>query len=124
VARPPEFLFNHETKQKAKERAGWKCELCGEPADYLEVHHRIAIWFALEVPALSYIVISSLANAQVVCGEDHSKLHAQESRTYYAQLAPQVLKEYLESTIRPEKDDWRKKIKGYRPVEIRLSGDD
>lgn len=111
--RPPEAEFSHETKEKAKERAGYKCERCGKTG-HLEIHHILPLWWAKEVPALSYAVISHLANTMVLCVSCHRKTHLEETRTAIAEKAPEVLRKYLEVTIQPQKDDWRKKLQKLR----------
>jgi predicted HNH restriction endonuclease len=110
------FEFDFKTKQEALQRTHYTCEICGreenrEKGVYLQAHHRIAIWFALENPCLALEAIRSLANLEIVCRECHSKIHEQESRTYYAELAPIVLRNYLNQVIDPSKDDWREKLK-------------
>lgn len=114
--RPPELCFSPETKQKAKERAGYRCQECGKyekDGAKLEIHHRVAIWFAQELPCLAPMVITSLANSVCLCQECHSKYHnpKTESRTKYADEAKKVVADYLSENLQPEKDDWRKELK-------------
>jgi len=110
--RPPELCFSNETKKLAKERAGYRCQICGKEGN-LEIHHRVAIWFAQEIPCLSYVVLSSLCNAIAICTDCHKKLHdpTKESRTQYAEEAQGVLHDFLEENLHPEKDNWRTELK-------------
>jgi len=108
------YNFDPETKREALERAGYRCEVCGKQdsaTERLEVNHICAIWFARENPCLTIEVLKSISNAQVLCHQHHKELHQNESRHYYASLAPQVLTKWLESHIDPHKDDWRDKLK-------------
>lgn len=109
-----QYEFDFSTKQEALEKAGYRCEWCeaqDSRTNRLEVDHAIAIWFARENPALTVEVIKSIANATVLCHECHADKHLQESRRYYADLAPTVLAKYLENIIDPHLDDWRDKLK-------------
>ncbi len=113
--RPPELCFSEETKRLAKERAGYRCQECGKyekDGAKLEIHHRVAIWFAQEIPCLAPMVIASLANSVCLCQECHAKRHdpKTESRTKYAEEAKKVVTEYLDCNLRPERDDWRKDL--------------
>ena len=109
------YEFDRETKIAALERAQYKCEKCGKSddrTDRLQIHHLIAIWFCKETGSLGLEVIKSLANTQVLCCSCHSEVHSQESRAYYAELAPVVLQQYLAKVVMHERDDWRQKLKG------------
>lgn len=108
------YNFDHETKMETLHRAGYRCEKCGKQdsaTDRLQVHHQVSVWFARENPCLAIEVIKSLANSVALCNDCHKKEHQQESRAYYASLAPVVLTKWLESHIDPHKDDWRDKLK-------------
>lgn len=92
------------------------CEICGEPEtkdNPFTAHHLIAIWFAKENPCLSLEVIKSLANLQVIHRDCHVELHKHESRIYYQEIVPKVVKKYLEITVDHSKDDWRKEKQIY-----------
>lgn len=74
-SRRKRYEFDNQTKYEAKKRAGFRCEICGKPTN-LEVHHRIAIWFARDyMPQLAASVIKSLANAEVLCSDCHKQIH-------------------------------------------------
>ena len=108
------FQFDYQTKKEALDRA-LVCEICGEPErphDRFELNHKVAIWFALENPCLAVEVLKSIANLQVCHHSCHVEYHRNESRAFYAEVAPQVLKAYLDSVINPRLDDWREKLKG------------
>lgn len=109
-----EFEFDRETKLAAFERSEYRCEQCGKEddrTDRLQAHHLIAIWFVRETGCLGLEVIKSLCNAEILCHDCHSKRHKEESRRYYAELAPIVLQRYLESILADNhKDDWRQKL--------------
>lgn len=80
------YKFNKETKEKAIERANYKCECCGlelnkEDSQKAEVHHLLPIWVILNFyPKMSANLIRSLANAVVLCHDCHCFLHQQEKR--------------------------------------------
>lgn len=106
------YNFSYETKIKALERSRYRCEQCGRThsrKNQLEVHHVVAIWFAREVPALALQVITSIANAKVLCHSCHNEEHRTESRNKYQSIAPVVLQEYLSLVVDHSKDEWRKK---------------
>jgi len=77
--RPREYEFTPETKILALKRANWRCEDCRVPKHmardgYLEIHHMLAIAIAItDYPFLAPAVISSLANARVLCKDCHQK---------------------------------------------------
>lgn len=67
--------FPYRVKKEAIERAGNKCERCGS-TERLQVHHRLAIWFASEFfPQIANHVLTSIRNAEVLCAECHDKHH-------------------------------------------------
>ena len=110
------YEFDRETKLAALERSGYRCEKCGaedERTNRLQVHHQIAIWFCKETGCLGLEVIKSIANTSILCTRCHADTHRAESRAYYAELAPIVLKNYLALTVNHQLDDWRDKLKGY-----------
>lgn len=98
MARPPEMEFNLGVKEYAKERAGYRCAICGgleTPDDPLQVDHIIPIYFAQLYPFLSATVISHIANARPV----HTSCHAQ--RNHYDEISimeevPKVIERYVE----------------------------
>ncbi len=104
------YEFDYATRREALDTRP-TCEVCGLPAtkdDPFEANHIVAIWFALENPCLATEVIKSIANLQILHRSCHTKLHLQESRFYYQQLAPVVLAKYLESVVDITRDNWRK----------------
>lgn len=106
------YEFDPTTKREALDRVNYTCEICGREEDrsngiFLQAHHKIAIWFARENPCLALEVIKSLANCEIVCRDCHSKLHNQETRTYYEELSPIVLSNYLNMIVDHDKDNWR-----------------
>jgi len=110
MARLPEHRFSEETKLKCKERARFTCEYCGAKDVPLEIHHRIAIHFAQEIPCLAPAVISSLQNSLCLCHRCHIKeFHnpKEETNESYIAIAAIVLQEYLKAMIDPHQDDWR-----------------
>jgi len=76
--RPVEYEFSKETKLEALNRAGWCCERCGIYKEetfegYLEIHHVVGISLAIHYyPELAPVLISSLANARVLCEKCHT----------------------------------------------------
>lgn len=108
------FEFSDGVRREALERAKNKCDHCGRKANKLErfnVHHIIAIWWALETHCLAPEVIKSICNASVLCATCHAETHRQESRAFYEEVAPMVLAAYLEKTIDHSKDSWREKLR-------------
>lgn len=104
------YEFDYETKQEALRRSP-VCEGCGKPEtkeDPFVVHHKIAIWFALENPCLIPEVLRSIQNAQTLHRSCHHKLHRQESRKYYQEVVPVVVSAWLTAKVDHSKDDWRK----------------
>lgn len=106
------YEFDPQTKREALERANYTCERCGreenrENGIQLNAHHIISIWFARENPCLALEVIKSLSNCEIVCRECHNAIHNQETRTYYEELAPIVLRNYLNMIVNHDKDNWR-----------------
>lgn len=79
MRRPADYEFSPQTKLEALRRANWKCEICGVPKQsardgYLEIHHKLAIAVAIQYyPSLGHTIISSLANAQVLCKDCHQQ---------------------------------------------------
>ncbi len=74
--------FSYPVKEEAKQRVNYTCERCGRSngrVKQLEVHHRLAIWFAKKYfPQLSSIILNSIANAEVLCYRCHLKLHKRD----------------------------------------------
>lgn len=109
------YEFSAQTKQEALNRSP-VCEACGNPGSYedtLILHHKIAIWFALENPCLAIGVLRSIANAQILHRSCHRKIHLQESRQYYQDIVPTVVSDWLVLTVDHSKDDWRKSKLSY-----------
>jgi len=80
--------FSYSTKKEVLEQADGRCQICGEEYEYLEVHHLIAIWFAIHYcPSLSTTVVNNIANAIAVCPNCHTQLHKDESVDIYKCLA-------------------------------------
>lgn len=80
--------FSYQTRQEALKQADYRCQICGEKCNYLEVHHIIAIWFAIHYcPSLSTEVIRDISNAIAVCPNCHAQLHKDESVDIYKCLA-------------------------------------
>lgn len=77
--RPREYEFTPETKLEALKRANFRCEGCGVPKreardGYLEIHHVLGVAAAIKFyPSLAPAIISSLANAQVLCKDCHQQ---------------------------------------------------
>lgn len=73
--RPPEYEFTYKTRVEALKRAKFTCEECGvrqEDGYALFVHHVLGIAFArYYYPSIAPVVISSLANARVLCSDCH-----------------------------------------------------
>jgi len=97
--RPKTCEFTKEVKLEALRKADWCCEECGikkkdAVEGYLEIHHRVGVVVALRNhPELSHAMISSIANAVVLCipchrlmdSEDpkHHNEYAKELRSIY-----------------------------------------
>lgn len=64
------YEFSNETKELARKKARYCCERCGKEGR-TEVHHRIPIYIAKQYPELSQAMISSLANAEILCSDCH-----------------------------------------------------
>lgn len=95
-SRPEDCEFTKETKLSALRRANWKCEQCGidkqhAPEHYLEIHHKLGIALALRHhPEISHALISSLANAEVLCIKCHDKKDITD-RKKHMQYAQELL---------------------------------
>lgn len=115
MARNRELEFSYATKIEALERSGYRCDHCGKEEGRgdarLEAHHRLALWFAKEYPVFAPALITHLCNCEILCVSCHKNVHKKESRSYYAELAPVVLQEYLQATLDTSKDDWRTQLR-------------
>ncbi len=74
--------FPRAVREEAKRRANYTCERCGRSngrVKQLEVHHKLALWYASKYfPQLSSIILNSIANAEVLCYRCHMKLHKRD----------------------------------------------
>lgn len=90
--RPESMEFSKETIVEALKRANFTCECCGikkqdTQEKYFEIHHRLGIAIALRYhPELSHALISSLANAMVLCIPCHKVLD-REDRKHHKKIA-------------------------------------
>lgn len=85
--------FQPDIREKAKEKAGYRCERCGKRLDkeFLEVHHLVAIWATIKLN-LPVEFVTGLANAQVLCHDCHTEKHKREpSIKEYMILAQSLL---------------------------------
>ncbi len=109
--RPASAEFSDETKLEALRRANWRCERCGrqkQDVGYLEIHHRLGIAIALRYhPEISHALLSSIANARVLCHDCH-RIEDQSDRRKHQELArelqryelTQLLIEYMAADTR------------------------
>lgn len=65
------YEFSTETKELARKRARYCCERCGRRGT-TEIHHRIPVYMARELN-LPHLLITSLANAEVLCPNCHAE---------------------------------------------------
>lgn len=78
-----DYEFSFATKMTALERDSYTCQKCKKHRTeltprYLEVHHRIPIWFAMEyLPHIAPIYIKSLDCALSLCQNCHDTEHEQ-----------------------------------------------
>jgi protein-tyrosine-phosphatase len=76
------------TKIEALQNANWRCERCGiekkdTPEQYLEIHHRLGISIALHnIPSIEHALLSSVANAQVLCRKCHKIQDQEDARRW------------------------------------------
>lgn len=102
-----EYLFSYELKRQALESAFYQCENCGKHdsrTNKLEAHHLLSVWFARECkiePAL----IKKLDRIAMLCHSCHAKVHKQESRHQYEQIAWFVFG--IDTSPDHKKDEWR-----------------
>lgn len=93
MPRPPEYEFTAETKLEALRRSSLKnkerlfcCEQCGKTkkqVGYLEIHHKLGIAVARRFyPQISAAVISSLANAEVLCPKCHDRRDVEDRKRH------------------------------------------
>lgn len=81
--------FNSYIKSAVRSRAGNTCEVCHQETEHPHIHHRVPIWVGKEL-GIPHVVISSLANAQQVCGEKggcHEMLHKSRNFHIYKLMA-------------------------------------
>jgi len=84
--RPKSCEFTNEVKIEALKKADWCCEECGikkkdAEKGYLEIHHRVGIAVALHNhPELSHAMISSIANAVVLCIPCHRLMDSEDPK--------------------------------------------
>ncbi len=100
--------LSHSRASVGARRGNGQREHCGgyeSKKNRFEIHHCLAIWFAMEC-GISNEVIKSIADASVLCHNCHSKLHLQENRQQYAQIAWYLFGISVEYDS--SKDDWRK----------------
>ena len=96
------YEFNLGLKKYALERANYRCEMCGRKGtrqNPLEVHHRVAIWFAKQYPFIAPAVITHIANAQVLCHECHTQHHQEATAETYQRELELVLQDYAAAVI-------------------------
>jgi len=100
--RPKSCEFTNEVKIEALKKAEWCCEECGikkkdTTEGYLEIHHRVGIAVALlNHPELSHAMISSIANAVVLCIPCHrlmDKLDAKHHKEYAKELCSMYVRQ-------------------------------
>lgn len=71
--RPKDYEFSGRVKMEAIKRANYACEECGV-SGYVEVHHMLGIYYAVTVyKDIAPWMISSLANAKVLCPTHHTE---------------------------------------------------
>lgn len=91
--------FPDYVRTLAKELANYRCERCGRSEDrveQLEVHHKLAIWFASKYfPHLSGLILNSVANAEVLCHRCHFKHHRRDrtssQKNYYRAVGRELM---------------------------------
>jgi 5-methylcytosine-specific restriction endonuclease McrA len=90
------YEFTKSTYSYALEKSKYICSECGEKKkrSELEVHHRVAIWFACQNPVLIPDVIRHIANAEVLCLECHQQKHREESFEHYVEEAKILLENW------------------------------
>lgn len=112
MPRPKDCEFSKETIIEALKRSHFSCERCGIPKKdtmqgYLEIHHMLGIAMALKFyPHLSFSVISSVANARVLCFHCH-QVEDNEAKYTHPEMAVRLENEnnlkYLLSRKRPKR---------------------
>ena len=113
------YEFDKSTKQFAKQKAGYKCEKCGEKGtkdDWLEVYHRLPIIAVVkEFPFIAPLIVKHIANAEVLHHSCHiNEVHAEMTESDWAFLAHDLIRRYTE---------WLDNLIGYEEVVV-FSGDD
>lgn len=78
----PEYEFSKSTVIEALKRANFTCENCGTrkldtPEKYLEIHHLIYVWYAID-NNIPHAIITSVENAMCLCHSCHVELHRAE----------------------------------------------
>ena len=79
MARRKGAEFNNLTREHVHRRSESSCERCGAQEEDLELHHRLALWFAAEYfPQLSSHILSSVANSEMLCRPCHKAHHRKD----------------------------------------------
>lgn len=95
MPRPKDCEFSDQTKLEALRRSNFCCERCGIPKKetfegYLEIHHVLQICKAVSLyPEISHLLISSLANARVLCLKCH-QIEDNESKNNHKEMADRL----------------------------------
>lgn len=85
--------FSLETKEVARLRANYSCEVCGKKGR-TECHHKLPLSVAKQLYEefpISLVVISGLENCMVLCEHCHRVEHQIRDREYYIVLAQALL---------------------------------
>lgn len=91
------YEFSKKTKIDALKRDNFTCVDCNKKkketrGGYLQVHHIVPIWFAVNyLPNITPSVLSSLENAVCLCVDCHEKRHITETKKEYIFLAQSLL---------------------------------
>lgn len=67
------YNFSRELRKEREAGVDNLCEQCGEECDELQGHHIIPRYFARTNPALTPVLISSMANLAMLCPGCHEK---------------------------------------------------
>ena len=81
------YEFKPNVIETAYRKSEGKCEHCGVTAEdvgkTLEAHHVVPICIARLIPELSSIIISSLANCELLCYKCHKHEHRKRWKSDY-----------------------------------------
>lgn len=92
-----EYEFHFSTRLSALERDSYTCQRCFQhrtevTPKYLEVHHRIPVWFAMKyLPHLSPLYFRSLDCAECLCKSCHKLEHEEKTEQDYCLIAVALL---------------------------------